>query len=44
MDSLVKKYIFSHLAMRSNGKPVSFEYVGFENESEAVYGYIEVRM
>lgn len=42
MDSLVKKYLFSHLSMKVNGKPFSFSYVGFENENEAAYGYIEV--
>src|SRR5690348_8306577 len=42
MDSLVKKYIYSHLSLKVNGKPVSFVYVGFENEAEAAYGYIEV--
>ena len=42
MDTLVKKYIFSHLSLRANGRPVSLSYVGFENESEAVYGYVEV--
>lgn len=42
MDSLVKKYIFSHLSIRVNGRPVSFTYIGYENEKEAAYGYIEV--
>lgn len=42
MDTLVKKYIQSHLAIKANGRPVSFSYVGFETESEASYGYIEV--
>lgn len=42
MDSLVKKYINSHLSMKVNGKPVSFEYVGYEVEKEAAYGYIQV--
>lgn len=42
MDSLIKKYIFSHLSIRINGKPVTFSYVGYENEKEAAYGYIEV--
>lgn len=42
MDSLVKKYIFSHLSISANGKPVSFNYIGFENDKEAAYGYIEV--
>ncbi len=42
MDTLVKKYILSHLSLRVNGKPVSFTYLGYENENEAAYGYIEV--
>ena len=42
MDSLVKKYLFSHLALRVNGKPATMTYVGFENDKEAAYGYIEV--
>lgn len=42
MDSLVKKYIFSHIALKGNGKPLNFSYVGFEVEKEATYGYFEV--
>ena len=42
MDSLVKKYLFSHITLKGNGKPVSLSYVGFEVEKEATYGYIEV--
>ncbi len=42
MDSLIKKYLFGHLSIRVNNKPVSFSYLGFEHEGEAVYGYIEV--
>lgn len=42
MDTLVKKYILSHLSLKINGKPVSFNYIGFEHENEAVFGYIEV--
>ena len=42
MDSLVKKYILGHLSIRANGKPVTFSYIGYENESEAAYGYFEV--
>jgi hypothetical protein len=42
MDTLVKKYLFSHLSIRVNGKPVRFDYLGFENDHEAAYGYIEV--
>ena len=42
MDSLVKKYIFSHLALKVNGRAAGFTYVGFEVEKEAAYGYVEV--
>lgn len=42
MDTLVKKYILSHLSVKANGKPLVFNYIGYENESEAAYGYIEV--
>jgi hypothetical protein len=42
MDTLVKKYLSTHLAIKADGRPVSFHYLGFENESEAAYGYIEV--
>jgi hypothetical protein len=42
MDSLVKKYIFSHLLIKADGKPVKLQYLGFENESEAAFSYIEV--
>lgn len=42
MDTLVKKYILSHLTIRANGKPVVMNYLGYENEKEAAYGYIEV--
>lgn len=42
MDSLVKKYIFSHLAVNADGKAVKLSYVGFERENEAVYSYVQV--
>jgi hypothetical protein len=42
MDTLVKKYLLSHLSINVNNKPVAFSYLGFENEGEAAYGYIEV--
>ena len=42
MDTLVKKYLYSHLSIKANGKPVIFNYIGFENDKEAAYGYIEV--
>jgi len=42
MDTLVKKYIRSHFSLKVNGRPVAFNYIGYENEKEAAYGYIEV--
>ena len=42
MDTLIKKYLLSHLSIKANGRPVSFSYIGFENDHEAAYGYIEV--
>lgn len=42
MDSLVKKYLLSHLSLSVNSKPVTLNYLGFEIDKEAAYGYIEV--
>ena len=42
MDTLVKKYIFSHVSLSIDGVPARLSYVGFERESEAVYGYVQV--
>lgn len=42
MDSLVKKYVLSHLFIQINGKPVALSYLGFENDKEAAYSYFEV--
>jgi len=42
MDSVVKKYIFSHLAVSVNGKPGALSYLGFEKDAEAVYSYVQV--
>ena len=42
MDSLVKKYIFSHIAVIVDGKPGTLIYVGFEKDNEAVFSYVEV--
>ena len=42
MDSLVKKYIISHVSLNADDKPVKLVYIGFEREKEAVYGYVQV--
>jgi hypothetical protein len=41
MDSLVKKYVFSRLSLKVNGRTVPLVYVGFETDKEASYGYVE---
>ncbi|HEV8273677.1 MAG TPA: DUF6702 family protein [Chitinophagaceae bacterium] len=42
MDSVVKKYIFSHISIAVDGKPGTLSYVGFEKDNEAVYCYVEI--
>ena len=42
MDKLVSDYIKKHLSFQADGKPVSFSYVGFEKEDEAIYSYFQV--
>jgi hypothetical protein len=42
MDTLVKKYLQSHLSINADGKSLSFNYLGYEIESEATFAYIEV--
>lgn len=42
MDTLVKKYINSHLSIKTNGKPIKFSYLGYEHDKEAVFVYAEV--
>ena len=42
MDSVVKKYILSHISVSVDGKPGTLSYLGFEKENEAVYSYVQV--
>lgn len=42
MDSIVKKYIFSHLSISVDGKGAALSYLGFEKDNEAVYCYVQV--
>lgn len=42
MDKLVNDYLQKHLAIKLDGKPVILNYIGFEQEAEAVYGYFQV--
>jgi hypothetical protein len=41
MDGLVKKYMAAHLQLSANNKPLNLNYLGFENDKEAVVVYIE---
>jgi hypothetical protein len=41
-EKLVTGYIKSHLLIKLDGKPVTLEYVGYENENEAVWSYFQV--
>jgi hypothetical protein len=42
MDSVVKKYIFSHISISVDSKPGTLSYLGFEKENEAVYSFVQV--
>ena len=42
MDSVVKKYVFSHLSLSVDGKPGKLVYVGFERDAEAVFSYVQI--
>jgi hypothetical protein len=42
MDKLVSDYIKKHLSIKADNKAVTFSYVGFEKEDEAIYSYFQV--
>lgn len=42
MDTLVKKYITSHLQIKADDKVTVMNYLGFEKEEEAVNVYLEI--
>ncbi len=42
MDTLVKKYIINHLQLKVDGAPVSLQYVGWEQDHEAIEAYLQV--
>ena len=42
MDTLIKKYINSHLLLNAGAKTLVMKYLGFEKENEAVYAYLQV--
>lgn len=42
MDTVVKKYIVSHLFVSADDKPGNLVYIGYERDAEAVYSYVQV--
>jgi hypothetical protein len=42
MDSLVKRYLISHLLIKADSRAVAMNYLGFEKEDDAVSAYLEV--
>jgi len=42
VNRLLNQYISSHLQLRVNGQPVKFELLGFEEEKEATWSYLQV--
>jgi hypothetical protein len=41
MDLLVNKYMASHLQLAANGKSLHLNYLGYENDKEAIVVYLE---
>ena len=42
MDTLVERYVLSHTGVKVNGKKLPASYLGFEQDKEAVYVYVEL--
>lgn len=42
MDKIVSDYITKHLSFKADGRAVSFSYLGFEKQDEAIYSYFQV--
>jgi len=41
MDALINKYMASHMQLTTGGKVLPLNYIGFENDKEAVVVYME---
>lgn len=41
-DKLVADYLKKHLVLKADGKPLNLDYVGFEEEREAIWVYCQV--
>jgi len=43
MNQFVTDYIQKHLQLQVNGKPVTISFVGYEQQSESIWSYFEVK-
>jgi len=43
MNQFVSEYIQKHLQLQVNGKPVTLSFVGFEQQSESIWSYFEIK-
>ncbi|HWB27336.1 MAG TPA: DUF6702 family protein [Chitinophagaceae bacterium] len=43
MNQFVSDYIQKHLQLQLNGKPVTLSFVGYEQQSESIWSYFEVK-
>jgi hypothetical protein len=41
MDQLINKYMAAHIGLAANGKAIRLNYLGFENDNEAVVVFLE---
>jgi hypothetical protein len=41
MEKLVNDFIHTHLAIKGDGKPVQFTYLGYEKDNDAIYSYFQ---
>ncbi|MGZ3920455.1 MAG: DUF6702 family protein [Bacteroidia bacterium] len=42
LNKILNDYLKNHLKIKINSKPVTFDMIGFEHESEAVWMYVEI--
>ncbi|HKO80909.1 MAG TPA: DUF6702 family protein [Chitinophagaceae bacterium] len=42
MEKLVSDFIFTHLSIKADGKPVKASYLGYEKDNDAIYSYFQV--
>lgn len=42
MEKLVNDYIHKHLQIKVDGKPVAFNFIGYEKDNDAIYSYYQV--